>query len=239
MNDIKIGTEIAMVLTDMPLGIEVGGTHYYLYPQTLGKIYLTSQLIERLEIDQENLKVNAFMEALRVVSAHFDDCCQFVAYHTFHSKKCLLSKSCIDERANELRSLCDNEDLATLLITILSDNKLNDITDEMGLNKESERMVKINQAKDTKNQYVFGGKTVWGSLIDAACERYKWTFDYVVWRISYNNLTLMLKDKITSIYLSDEERKKAHIPSSTEKIYSGDNKEDIMALIRESEENPI
>ena len=41
----------------------------------------------------------------------------------------------------------------------------------------------------------FGGKTIWGTLIDAACERYGWTFDYVVWGISYNNLTLMLKDK--------------------------------------------
>ena len=39
--------------------------------------------------------------------------------------------------------------------------------------------------------------------------------------------------------LSDEERKKAHIPSATEKVFSGDNKEDIMELIRQSEENPI
>ena len=49
----------------------------------------------------------------------------------------------------------------------------------------------------------------------------------------------MMKDKITSIYLSDEERKKAHIPSATEKVFSGDNKEDIMELIRQSGENPI
>lgn len=239
MNDIKIGTKIAMVLTDMPLGIEVGANHYYLYPQTLGKMYLTSQLIEKLEIDQENLKLNPFMEALRIVNNHFDDCCQLIAYHTFQTKSHLLDKRCISKRAKELHNWCDNDDLATLLITILSDNKLNEIVKELGLDKESERMAKINQAKDSKNQFVFGGRTIWGSLIDAACERYHWTYEYVVWGISYNNLTLMMKDKITSIYLSDEERKKAHIPSSTEKIYNGDNKEDIMALVRESEENPI
>lgn len=100
-------------------------------------------------------------------------------------------------------------------------------------------MEKINQAKDSSNQYIFGGRTIWGYLIDAACDRYKWTLDYVLWEISYNNLTLMMKDKITSIYLSDEERKKAHIPSATEKVFSGNNKEDIMELIRQSEENPI
>lgn len=239
MNDIKIGTKITMVLTDMPLGIEIAGSRYFLYPLTLGKMYLTSQIIDRLDINQENLKVNAFMEALRVVNEHFDDCCTLIAYHTFNQKNLLLNKNVIEKRAKMIHNSCDNDDIATLLITILSDNKLNDIITELGLDKESERMTRISQAKDIKNQFIFGGKTIWGSLIDAACERYKWTFDYVVWEISYNNLSLMMKDKITSIYLSDDERKKAHIPSSTEKIYSGDNKEDIMALIRESEENPI
>lgn len=42
-------------------------------------------------------------------------------------------------------------------------------------------------SKKVQNQYVFGGKSIWGALIDAACERYGWTFDYVVWGISYNN----------------------------------------------------
>lgn len=239
MSDIKIGTKIAMVLTDMPLGIEVGANHYYLYPQTLGKMYLTSPIVESLKISQENLKVNAFMEALRVAHEHFDDCCTLIAYHTFKSKSFLLDKRCISKRAKELNNWCDTDDLATLLIAILSDNKLAEITKELELDKESERMAKVNHAKDSKNQFIFGGKTVWGSLIDAACERYGWTYDYVVWEISYNNLTLMLKDKITSIYLSDEEMKKAHIPASTERICDGNNKEDIMALIRESEENPI
>ncbi len=99
-------------------------------------------------------------------------------------------------------------------------------------------MAKVNQAKDSKGTFVFGGRTVWGSLIDAACERYGWPYDYVVWGVSYNNLTLMLKDKITSIYLSDEERKKAHIPAANEKVFDGNRKEDIMRMVRESEEDP-
>ena len=103
------------------------------------------------------------------------------------------------------------------------------------MEEESKRMAKVNAAKDSENQYVFGGKTIWGTLIDAACERYGWTFDYVVWQISYNNLTLMLKDKVTSIYLSDKERKKAHIVAANEQIFNGNSKEDIMRAVRESE----
>ena len=238
MNDIKIGTKIGMVLTETPVGITLGRKHFFLYPQTLGKMYLTSQIIDRLEIDKDNLKVNAIMEALRVVQNHYDDCCRLIAYHTLQKSSQLLNTKVVERRKKEIFYNCDNDDLATILITLLSDNKVDEISKELGLDKESEKMAKVNQAKDTKNQFVFGGKTVWGSLIDAACERYKWTLDYVLWGISYANLTLMMKDKITSIYLSDEERKKAHIPAANEHIFDGNNKEDIMRMVRESEEHP-
>ena len=239
MSDIEIGTKIAMVLTDMPLGIQIGRRHLFLYPQTLGKIYLTSQLIEALEINQENLKLNPLMEALRIVSLHRKECCKIIAYHTFKKKDEVLNNRTLKIRENIIFKYCDNDDIATLLITILSENKLNEIISSTGLDKETEKMAKVNAAKDSSSQYVFGGKTIWGSLIDAACERYGWTYDYVVWEISYSNLSLMLKDKMTSIYLSDEERKRAHVPSTTEKVLDGNNIEDIMTLIRESEENPV
>lgn len=238
MNEIKIGTKVAMVLTDMPLGVSVGKEHFHLYPQTLGRMYLTSQLIDKLEINQENLKINSFMEALRVVNLHPMECCKLISYHTLRKKSEMLDKKTLDRRANKLCYLCPKDDLATLLITILSDNTLNEITKDLGIENEAKRMAKINQAKETNNQYVFGGRTIWGSLIDAACERYGWTFDYVVWGISYNNLTLMMKDKITSIYLSDEERKKAHIPAASEEVIDGNNKEAIMKAVMESELNP-
>ena len=57
----------------------------------------------------------------------------------------------------------------------------------------------------------------------------------MVWGISYNNLTIMLKDMTTSIYLSDEERKKAHIPAAGEEVNDGNNKEAVMKAVIESE----
>lgn len=238
MNDIKTGTKIAMVLTDMPLGVSVGKEHFFLYPQTLGRMYLTSQLIEKLEIDQENLKINSFMEALRAAKNHTRECCKLISYHTLRNKSEMLDTKTIELRANKLQRVCSIEDIATLLITILSDNTLNVLTKELGIDAEGKKMAKISQAKETSNQYIFGGKTIWGSLIDTACERYGWTFDYVIWEISYNNLTLMMKDKITSIYLSDEERKKAHVPAANEEVIDGNDRNAIMKAVMESEHNP-
>lgn len=238
MNDIKTATKIAMVLTDMPLGVSVGKEHFFLYPQTLGRMYLTSQLIEKLEIDQENLKINSFMEALRAAKNHTRECCKLISFHTLRNKSEMLDTKTIERRANKLQRVCSIEDIATLLITILSDNTLNVLTKELGIDAEGKKMAKISQAKETSNQYIFGGKTIWGALIDTACERYGWTFDYVIWEISYNNLTLMMKDKITSIYLSDEERKKAHVPAANEEVIDGNDRNAIMKAVMESEHNP-
>lgn len=227
-----------MVLTDMPLGVSVGKEHFFLYPQTLGRMYLTSQLIEKLEIDQENLKINSFMEALRAAKNHTRECCKLISFHTLRNKSEMLDTKTIERRANKLQRVCSIEDIATLLITILSDNTLNVLTKELGIDAEGKKMAKISQAKETSNQYIFGGKTIWGALIDTACERYGWTFDYVIWEISYNNLTLMMKDKITSIYLSDEERKKAHVPAANEEVIDGNDRNAIMKAVMESEHNP-
>lgn len=230
----ELGTIISNVLTDIPIGFDAGDEHYCIYPTTLGKMYLTSQLVDSLEIDKELLQTDPLLEALRVVSIKRDECCRLIAYHTLSTKEDILDSRKVRERQSSI-SLFSNDDIATLLISILRQNQVQVIARETGMEEESKRMAKANAAKDSESQYVFGGKTIWGTLIDAACERYGWTFDYAVWGISYNNLTLMLKDKVTSIYLSDKERKKAHIAPANERVFDGNNREDIMRAVRESE----
>lgn len=231
----ELGTIITNVLTDMPVGFTIDKYHVCLYPLTLGKMHITAQLVDDLEVDKELLKANPFMEALRLVSAKREQCCRLIAYHTLNTREEILSPSKIKEHQNII-SLTDNDGIASLLIIVLTNSKsLTTIIEESGIEEENKRMAKVNAAKYSDNQYIFGGKTIWGSLIDAACERYGWTFEYVVWEISYNNLTLMLKDKITSIYLSEEERNKAHLAGANEKVLSGDNIRDVMEAIRESE----
>lgn len=230
----EIGNIIANVLTDIPIGFEFGSSRFDIYPTTLGKIYLTSQLLDSMEVNRDLLKEDPFLEALRIISTKREECCRLIAYHTLKSKEEILCKPIVQVQ-QKLISGFANKDIATLLVCILKDNLYQTIVSETGIEEEAKRMAKVNAAKKTTGQYIFGGKTIWGSLIDAACERYGWTFDYVVWGISYNNLTLMMKDKITSIYLSDEERKRSHIPSADEKIIDGNNREAIMRAVRESE----
>ena len=231
----ELGIIISNVLTDMPIGFEdEKGEHFCIYPNTLGKMYITSQLVDNLEIDKQLLQVDPFLEALRVVNTKRNDCCRLIAYHTFNSKEDILNSSKIKKRQDTI-ALFSNDDIATLIIAILKENPIPTISKETGMDEETKRMAKVNAAKKSNNQFIFGGKTIWGTLIDAACERYGWTYDYVVWGISYNNLSLMLKDKVTSIYLSDEEMKKAHITGNNEKVISGDNLEVVMKAVKESD----
>ena len=201
---------------------------------TLGKMYLTSQLIESMDVNRENLMIDPFVEALRIINTKREESCRLIAYHTIKTKEELLNNRIVDVQ-QKLISKFPNQDIATLLICILKNNSYQAIVEGAGIDKESKRMSKVNAAKSASGQFIFGGKTVWGSLIDAACERYGWTFDYVVWGISYNNLTLMLKDKITSIYLSDDERKRVHLPAEDEEFIDGNDKEAVMKAVRESE----
>lgn len=234
----ELGTIIANVLTDTPIYFTIGNKRYCAYPPTLGKIYLVSKILDSLGINKENITINPFLEIMRVVKAKRKECCKLLAYHVTNKREKLLDIEWIERVSSSINRAADDEDLTTLLVVILKESSLENIVSMTGIDKETERMSKVSAAKDTKNQYVFGGNTIWGSMIDVACERYGWSYDYVVWGISYNNLTLMLKDKITSIYLSDEEAKKCRIPQQSGDYINGNDRKAVMMAAMESELNP-
>lgn len=231
-NEMSKGSYIATVLTDIPVTFRIGESRpFYLYPQTIGRMYLTANLCETLAVDKENLKLNPYLEALRLAEQKKKECCMLIAYHTFHSKRDMLSPEQIEKRTATLMSIADNEDIASLLISILTNSKVENIMEEEGVFEEEKRMRKVMKAKDDRSSIVFGGKTIWGNIIDAACERYGWTFDYVVWHISFANLTLMMKDKVTTIYLTEKERKKCGVANKAD-IVNGDDKAVMIDLIK-------
>ena len=45
----------------------------------------------------------------------------------------------------------------------------------LGIIKERERMERVQKAKDNANTYIFGGKSIYGSLLATACEKFGWT----------------------------------------------------------------
>lgn len=228
----QLELDIADTIIDRPKGFSVGRRHFYLYPVTLGKMYLQQRIVENLELNTELLRVNPCVEALRLVETKKEDCCLLLAYHTLQTKKDVLNNRIVTIRKNIFLREMENEDIATLTLACLTSDKTTNIAQHLGIDKELRRMSDVAKAKKSNNTYTFGGKSIYGALIDAACERYKWTFDYVVWEISYTNLQLLLKDKVNSLYLTDEEMKTVHI-NNTSAIIDGNNMELVMDAIQE------
>lgn len=230
----QLELDLADTIIDRPKGFSVGRRHFYLYPVTLGKMYLQKRVTDNLDINTDLLQVNPYAEALRLVEKKKEDCCLLLTYHTLQTKKEVLSNRIVTIRKNIFLREMDNDDIATLVLTCLTSDKTSLFIQHLGIDKELERMADVAKAKESKNTFNFGGKSVYGTLIDAACERYKWTFDYVLWEISYTNLWLLMKDKVTSIYLTDDEMKKSHI-NNTPGIIDGNSKDSVLNAIQSSE----
>lgn len=226
----QLELDIADTIIDRPKGFSVGRRHFYLYPITLGKMYLQKRVLDNLDLNKEFVQTNPYAEMLRLVETKKEDCCLLIAYNTLQTKEDILSNRKVTMRKNIFMKEMDNEDIATLTLACLTHDKTLVVMQHFGMDKEQERMSEVAKAKDNKNSFSFGGKSVYGTMIDAACERYKWTYDYVVWEISYANLQLLLKDSVKSIYLTDDEMKEIHI-NNTSSIVDGNNKEDIMKAI--------
>ena len=235
-DSIKIVQDIADTILDRPKGFSVGHRHFYLWPVTLGKMFLTQRIVEQLEINSQNLKLNPYVEALRLVETKKDDCCLLLAYHTLKTKKEVNNTTTVKARTNILSKELGNDDIATLLILCLTWDKTATFMHHTKIDKELERMKEVSKCKKNKNTFQFGGVSIYGSIIDQACERYGWTFDYVVWEISFMNLQLMLKDSIKSVYLTDEEAKKCHVPIDGRSV-DGNDAEQMKQVISEGNWN--
>ena len=227
-----INQYIADAIIERPHGFSVGSRHFYLYPVTLGKMYLLQRLMETLELDNKLLQQNPFMEANRLVSEKKDVCCQVLAYHTMRTKDEIFDNRLVQKTKKFFMRNMEDKDIATLLIMAMTSDKTMQFVKYLKLDKEDDRMRQVMSVKKDKNSYSFGGKSVYGMLIDSACERYGWTMDYVVWGISFTNLQMLLKDSVKIIYLSDEERKKCHVSNSKEERIDA-NDPDFVRKVRE------
>lgn len=227
----QLELDIADTIIDRPKGFSVGRRHFYLYPVTLGKVYLQKRIIENLEINKELMQTNPYAEALRLIETKREDCCLLIAYHTLQTKDDILSNRKVTIRKNIFMREMDNEDIATLILACLMYDKTLLFIQYFGIDKEQERMSEVIKVKDNKNSFSFGGKSIYGTIIDAACERYKWTYDYVVWGISYTNLQMLLKDYVKSVYLTDDEMKNAHL-NNTSAMIDGNDKDAVMNTIK-------
>lgn len=214
--------DIADMVMERPLEFYIGDERYNLYPVTLGKSYLIHRLLVSLEMSHSNVQVNPFLEAIRLCESKLDTVVRLVVYSTLNNKDDLFNERLIQQRCEYFKSNIDKEDMAKLLLYLLTSDKVEECVKFLGLDKDREDQRKVLRVKSKNSNVInFGGKSVFGAIIDVACERYGWTLDYIVWGISYASLRMLMADMTTSITLTDEERKKVRISRSV--TISGDD----------------
>ncbi|MCD8282396.1 MAG: hypothetical protein LUC22_03970 [Prevotella sp.] len=221
---------LADILTDRPKRFTSGQWSFFIYPPTLGKTFILRRVIEQLGVNRALLERRPFGEALRLAKTNREGCALLIAYNTLRVKDDILDPQTVNARREQLSATLDDEDIAALLITCLTSDHTGAMAAYLKMDKEAERMKQVTAAKEKSNTYTFGGVSVYGGLIDAACERYGWTYDYVLWGISYTNLQLMLKDSIKSVYLTEKEAKRCRVPQHG--VIDGNNLQLIMSLGR-------
>lgn len=226
---------IADTIIERPIGFSIGKRNFFIHPVTLGKTYLLARLFKSLEANDRIIDTNPYLEAIRLCTEKKETVCRILAYHSFNRKDDILDNIKVEKRAKIFDKSLDTEELATIFVLILSGDNTEEFIRYFGIDKERIEKDRIYKMKDSKGSISFGGKSTYGTLIDFACQRYGWTMDYVVWGISYANIKMLMADSITTIYLSDEERKKLNIFDDSEIINADDpkNKDMIRRMLRE------
>ena len=134
-----------------------------------------------------------------------------IAYYTLPGDECLDTVK-VKRRIKELRKVKDHQ-IAALTTIALTSDRASEIMEHFRFEDESKRYERVTRVKKSDgNNVMFGGRTVWGCVIDFLAQRYGWTLQYILWGISCSNLSLLLKDYVRSVYLTDEELKEAGLP---------------------------
>lgn len=203
--------QLVDAITETPVEFSVGDSHFCLYPKTLGVSMLVDNLKRQLGINEDNMKINATLECLRICEESKDVVCRIVALNTMRGKDEVRDMALIRERQRFFMENLSNDGLATLLLHSLRNEQVQvgAISKEFGIDKETMRKDRLAsfRSRNINNSVHVGGKSIYGTLIAHFAKEYGWTFDYILWGISYVNLMLMYHDKQEYVFLSEKERK--------------------------------
>lgn len=212
---------ITDTLLEWPVHLKVDGRPFTIYPVTLGKSLIISSIVRGLEMDKELLALEPVAETMRLASKYKEETARIIAVACARGKKEVFGQV-TEDRASFFKGI-KTEDRASLLNTVLMYDRTQSLYRHFELDKEMEQMRKATEVKKDGSDLTFCGKSLWGQLIDPVCERYGWTMDYVMWGISYNNLQMLVADQVKTVFLTDEERKKLHLPERGAKVYHAEN----------------
>lgn len=216
----NINNRVVDAILEKPIPFTIGnGRFFYLYQPSLGVSLLAGQLLQDLQLNTQLYGINKQAEILRVCGAQRDLVLRIISLHTFSRRSDVLREERMIERINELSTL-PASDLATLIIAILAwDGRQEEFMKHFHLDTERKTREKIYEFKKSKGgSMTFGGRSLYGSVLDAACDRYGWELGYVLWGVSSLNLNMMLADSVQSVMLTKDEAKEAHISTDNKII---------------------
>ena len=216
----EIGTDI---LLERRHEFKVHDALYTLYPPSLGITTMIKASLDGIGIDWESLATAPAFALLPLIESRPKDCCRIIALATCRGRDEAMSSKVVDAKAKQIHKWLQPDEIMSLLIIAITNNRVGEFLNDSGITKENERMRRVASYKKNDTP-MFGGKTIFGQLVDPACERYGWTYEYAVWGISYAALTALTADKVTSIILTEEEKK--GVPKhllDTEDAISGDD----------------
>ena len=212
-------------ILEKPIAFTLDGRFFYLYQPSIGTSILSDSLLKQLDIDSKLLSFNEQFELLRISTNKRDIMLRLIAIHTFQRRSDAIVEEKVQRRMEELHSL-DAAELSTLFVAILNWSALrNKFTKHIGLDAEKKTREKIRKVKEEDtSSIVFGGLSLYGTLLDQAAERYGWELGYILWGLSAINLNMMLSDSVQSVYLTEKEQKKAHVQAGGKIIKADDPK---------------
>lgn len=206
------------ILLGRPMPFRLGKHRFMLYPETLGSSVLISGILQTLDMDHEILAINPSVEAMRLSTVYPEKIQEILAIATLPCDECLDTLK-VKDRAGIFSSEMSRDDMAHMLMMILGRSRWHRLADCLGLGdeqKEQHRIARLKSRSSGARQY--GGKSVFGTLLDSACSRYGWTDRYVIWEVPLDRLRIMLADNMTAVYLSEEERRMLNIYNEAEMI---------------------
>lgn len=189
---------------------------------TLGKRLIISSIVSKLGVNQDILSVDPVCETMRLASTKKEETARIIAIACAKDKVQTFDEQWVGRQTQFFRSI-STEDRAALLHTVLSYDRSQGLCQHFGIDKEIDDLRKTLSVKKDSADLTFCGKSIWGQLIDPLCERYGWTLDYILWGISYNNLQMLMSDQVKTVFLSDEERKKLHLPERGTTVYKAED----------------
>lgn len=159
---------------------------------SLGKYLKMQQIADGLGLNL--LNAGFYSKTIPTIDQYKDQISQIIALATLNGKDEVNDQIELERRTNLFSKNFDQASLLDMLNIISRMIDIKEFQDQSGMTEEIKKRKK--EKKKPAVYETYGGLTIWGSLISYVLLKYHWTYDYAVWGISYQNLSMLLSDEM-------------------------------------------